>query len=153
MNRAITFVFLGFFAGLGGMAMASDTTQKKALDLGPHDAVEINLQDFLWLRRPIVVFADTEADPRFQEQIELLKSRTAALEDRDVIILTDTNPQAGSEIREKLRPRGFMVVLIGKDGGVKLRKPFPWDVREFSRAIDKMPMRRQEIRDRRSVDE
>jgi hypothetical protein len=50
-------------------------------------------------------------------------------------------------LRTKLRPRGFMVVLIGKDGGVKLRKPFPWDVREFSRSIDKMPMRQQELRD------
>jgi len=40
-------------------------------------------------------------------------------------------------------------VLIGKDGGVKLRKPFPWSVRELSRSIDKMPMRQQELRDRR----
>jgi len=40
-----------------------------------------------------------------------------------------------------------MLVLIGKDGGVKLRKPFPWNVREISRVIDKMPMRRQEIND------
>ena len=52
-------------------------------------------------------------------------------------------------LREKLRPRGFMLVLIGKDGGVKLRKPFPYNVRELSRNIDKMPMRQREIRERR----
>ena len=40
-----------------------------------------------------------------------------------------------------------MLTVIGKDGGVKLRKPFPWDVRELSRSIDKMPLRQQEIRD------
>ena len=34
---------------------------------------------------------------------------------------------------------------MDKDGQVKLRKPFPWDVREISRAIDKFPLRRQEI--------
>jgi len=35
--------------------------------------------------------------------------------------------------------------LIGKDGMVKLRKPFAWNMRELSRVIDKMPMRQQEI--------
>ena len=69
--------------------------------------------------------------------------------DRDVIVLTDTDPAAQSPIRQKLRPRGFMMVLIGKDGGVKLRKPLPWTVREISRSIDKMPMRLQEVEDRR----
>ena len=42
------------------------------------------------------------------------------------------------------------MVLIGKDGSVKLRKPLPWDVREISRTIDKMPVRQREIRERRS---
>jgi len=55
-------------------------------------------------------------------------------------------------VRRELRPRGFMLALVGKDGQIKLRKPAPWDVRELSRSIDKMPMRQQEIRDRRQVD-
>lgn len=105
------------------------------------------LDPFLWLARPIVVFADTPNDPRFQTQMELLREQIPALVERDVVLVTDTDPSAASALRLKLRPRGFMVVLIGKDGGVKLRKPFPWDVREFSRSIDKMPMRQQEMRD------
>ena len=83
----------------------------------------------------------------------LLEDRIETLEARDVVIITDTDPSAPSELRLDLRPRGFMMVLIGKDGGVKLRKPFPWDVRELSRAIDKMPLRQQELRDSRRVDE
>jgi hypothetical protein len=43
-----------------------------------------------------------------------------------------------------------MMALLGKDGGVRLRKPLPWDTRELSRVIDKMPMRQQEIEDRRA---
>jgi len=35
--------------------------------------------------------------------------------------------------------------LIGKDGKVKLRKPFAWDMRELGRVIDKMPMRQQQL--------
>ncbi|SMX32676.1 DUF4174 domain-containing protein [Actibacterium lipolyticum] len=113
------------------------------------DAPELDLADFQWLARPVVIFADTPADPRFQQQMELLADRMEELAERDVVVITDTDPAAKSSARQKLRPRGFMLVLIGKDGGVKLRKPFPWDVRELSRSIDKMPMRQQEIRDRR----
>lgn len=69
---------------------------------------------------------------------------------RDVIILTDTDPSAQSALRTRLRPRGFMMVLIGKDGQIELRKPQPWDIREITRSIDKMPLRQQEIEDRRA---
>jgi hypothetical protein len=41
-----------------------------------------------------------------------------------------------------------MMVLIGKDGEVELRKPFPWTVREVSRSIDKMPIRQREMGER-----
>ncbi len=111
------------------------------------DAAEVDLGEFKWVARPVVVFADAPLDPAFQRQLELLTARQDELVERDVVIITDTDPGDRSEIRTKLRPRGFMLTLIGKDGGVKLRKPFPWDVRELSRSIDKMPMRKQEIRD------
>ena len=66
-----------------------------------------------------------------------------------MVVLTDTDPAAMSDLRRKLRPRGFMLAIIGKDGGVKMRKPFPWDVREITHAIDKFPLRKQELRDAR----
>ncbi|EBA16525.1 hypothetical protein RSK20926_22409 [Roseobacter sp. SK209-2-6] len=110
---------------------------------------EADLSSFLWAKRPIVVFADSEQDPRFQEQMTRLLSDAGALLERDVIVLTDTNPEAASDLRKKLRPRGFMLVLLGKDGGVKLRKPHPWTVRELSRTIDKFPDRLREVEERR----
>ncbi len=113
------------------------------------DDFDSNLNEFLWKKRPIVVFADSDADPRFQEQLERLRSQEDALRERDVVILTDTNPTERSELRQKLRPRGFQLVLVGKDGGVKLRKPFPWTVRELNRTIDKIPLRVREIEERR----
>ena len=112
------------------------------------DAAEIDINDFQWRARPVVVFADSPFNPAFAEQIDLLQAEIVELVDRDVVIITDTEPDPPSALRTKLRPRGFMLVLIGKDGEVKLRKPFPWDVRELSRVIDKMPMRQREIRSR-----
>ncbi|MCO6381248.1 MAG: DUF4174 domain-containing protein [Vannielia sp.] len=109
-------------------------------------ASEVTLADFLWLRRPVVIFADTPADPRFIEQLELLTARPGPMMERDAVVITDTDPSTLSPVRKQLRPRGFQLVLIGKDGEVKLRKPFPWDVREITRSIDKWPLRRDELR-------
>ncbi len=110
-----------------------------------------DLEQFVWKKRPVIVLADSPEDPRFIQQMVFLRERIEDLAVRDVVVLTDTDPAASSALRERLHPRGFMLVLIGKDGNIKLRKPFPWDTRELSRSIDKMPMRQQEIRDRRGL--
>ena len=113
------------------------------------DDAEISKDDLQWVARPLVVFADTPNDPRFQQQMDRLLADLDDLAERDVIIITDTDPSAETELRTALRPRGYMMALIGKDGRVALRKPAPWSVRELSRSIDKMPLRQQEIADRR----
>ncbi|MEL7099520.1 MAG: DUF4174 domain-containing protein [Pseudomonadota bacterium] len=131
-----------------GAASAAASQDTAAPDTDPvFGQVEVrDLDQFKWTHRPVVVFADSPFDPAFTEQMELLRARPEALAERDVVVLVDTDPSEASALRQALRPRGFMMVLIGKDGGVKLRKPSPWDVREISRSIDKMPMRQQEIR-------
>lgn len=107
------------------------------------------LGQYKWLNRPLVIFADSPNDPRFKRQMELLEDDPEALGERDVVVLTDTDPAAKGPLRAALRPRDFMLVLVGKDGRVALRKPTPWSVRELSRAIDKMPLRQDEIIERR----
>lgn len=111
-------------------------------------AQDLRLEDFRWQKRPIVVFADSADDPAFRAQMEYIARDPAALEDRDVVVITDTDPANPSEIRRKLRPRGFSMVILDKDGEVQLRKPLPWHVREIARAIDKFPLRLQEVQDR-----
>lgn len=111
------------------------------------DAADVTLDDFLWIKRPIVVFADSPFDPRFEEQLALLEADFEELFIRDTVVIVDTDPKARSDVRLDLRPRGFALVLVGKDGQVKLRKPAPWDVREITHAIDKWPIRLKEIRD------
>ncbi|WGW02249.1 DUF4174 domain-containing protein [Tropicibacter oceani] len=115
------------------------------------EASQTSLADWMWLKRPVVVFADSPADPRYVEQMQLILERIDALVLRDVVVITDTDPAAGSEIRKALRPRGFMLVVLAKDGSVVIRKPAPWDVREISRSIDKLPLRQQEVKDRRDA--
>ncbi|MCP4822409.1 MAG: DUF4174 domain-containing protein [Shimia sp.] len=147
MKHRLAFVLTSFLAALTAPVLAAEETPVDAL-IRP--AAEATLDEFLWINRPLVVFADTDRDPRFVEQMELINALSEELSERDVVVLTDTDPANVSALRKKLRPRGFMLVLIGKDGTPYFRKPFPWDVREISASIDKMPMRQQEIRDRRN---
>lgn len=149
------------------VAVAQTDTAPVAAEEGPQDADEAaaepeanpviqpagahELSEYLWVSRPLVVFADSPNDPRFQQQMDLIEARLDDLAVRDVVVLTDTDGSVLTPLRERLRPRGFMLVLLGKDGNVYLRKPFPWSVREIGRSIDKMPLRQQEIRDRRGT--
>ena len=108
--------------------------------------------DFLWENRLVVVFADTPLDPAYTRQIELLGAREGILDERSILVLTDTDPAAQSPMRRTLRPRGFALVIVDKDGRVLFRKPSPWDVREITRAIDKTPLRRQELREMKNAE-
>jgi len=144
MKQLLPIVLAGLF-GMAAQAADAPETSDPFEYLG-QDVSE--LSQFVWEKRPVIVFADSPNDPSFQRQLEFLRDQSGQLAERDVVVLTDTDPAAMGPLREKLRPRGFMLVLIGKDGGVKLRKPFPWDVRELTRSIDKMPMRRRELKNR-----
>jgi Domain of unknown function (DUF4174) len=113
------------------------------------EASQPTLEELLWVARPLVIFADTPDDPRFVQQLALLEERLPELEERDVVILTDTDPGASGPLRQELRPRGFGVVLIDKDGIVAQRHPTPVTARELINLIDRMPSRRQETGSRR----
>ena len=119
--------------------------EKATRELTVLPATEVQPAEFLWQARPLVIFADTAADPAFLMQIKALQDLPKPLIDRDVVVITDTDPAAGSAWRRQLHPRGFSLVIIDKDGQVKQRKPAPWSVREISRAIDKFPLRLEEI--------
>ena len=136
-------------AGLMMMAAPLVMAAEEAPELPIMEAGDIELSDFMWEARPLVIFADSPNDPRYLEQLAFISDRPDDLLERDVVVITDTDPETLSPIRKELRPRGFMIVLIGKDGQKYLRKPFPWSVRELTRSIDKMPVRRQEVQDER----
>ncbi len=123
----------------------------KAVPSTVFEANEVDLSAFVWSARPLVIFADNPNDPRFIEQLSLLIEDIDDVIERDIVVIVDTDATDRSDIRNTLRPRGFMLALLGKDGDVKLRKPFPWDMRELSRVIDKMPLRQREIIEKRAA--
>ena len=96
--------------------------------------------------RPVVVLSDTRDDPRVAAQIAALDLTKAELDDRDIKVLRDFEP--GSRLRMDLgvTRKGFAVVLVGKDGGVKKVWRDRVNPRQIFTIIDQMPMRRREMR-------
>lgn len=145
MTRLISFV-LFLLVPLSVQSAGLDDSPEPGL-IAP--AGNSELSDFLWHFRPVVVFADTPADPRFTTQMERIEAEIDRLAERDVLVLTDTDPSLKSPVRTQLRPRGFQFVLLGKDGTVLMRRPSPQSVREITRSIDKLATRQDEVRERR----
>jgi hypothetical protein len=140
MKLILTFVLAMMFP-VSAMAQTPAPTD-------PINATDIVLADLLYVNRAVIIFADSPQDPNFIRQMELLANDPAALAERDVLWIVDTDPAAGTEARRKFRPRGFSLVLVEKDGTAVIRKPLPWALREITNAIDKFPSRRQEVLER-----
>lgn len=139
MSRSVR-LFLVVLLGVAGLSALAEEAP-----FAPVPASEVVLADLLYQKRIVAIFADDPLDPNFLRQMALVAINTADLAERDVIVVFDTDPAAASALRIKLRPRGFALVILDKDGKVALRKPLPWDTREISRAIDKFPSRRDEV--------
>jgi predicted Rossmann fold nucleotide-binding protein DprA/Smf involved in DNA uptake len=98
----------------------------------------------------LVVVVGRPTDPRVTEQHALLAQGAAALRERDVVV-QDIAPEAARRERAQLGVRSgtkFQVLLIGKDGGIKLRRDKPVAASEIIALIDTMPMRQEETRRR-----
>ena len=115
-----------------------------------------SLEALRWRKRVIVVVAPSAADARLQGQRRELETLVARADDGDLHLAFVAGAQvdglAGSaaELRRRLHvpADAFSVVLVGKDGGVKLSEPGVTPAARFAELIDAMPMRRDEMRPR-----
>lgn len=119
---------------------------------------------YQWKKRPIVVFSPSGSDARLARQRQIINGARTAFLDRDVVVIYviggtmshDLGPgpgMSGAALRSRFRASegAFRVLLLGKDGGVRLDSPTPIAATDLFNEIDRMPMRRDEIR-RRSTD-
>ncbi len=102
-----------------------------------------------WERRVLIVSAPTVEDSALAEQRRVLaawKSSAAARDLTVVEVVGDTVRGASdpaAALRRKYRlPATFTAILIGKDGGEKLRSAKPFPAAALEATIDAMPMRK-----------
>ena len=127
-------------------APADPVARWRAAPEAPLDGTQVEPGAFEYVARPFVIFADSPLQPELAEQLRLLEADAQGLARRDVAVIVDSDPEAQGALRRALRPRGFGVVLLGKDGGVVLRRPAPLSAREVARAVDRTPARQEELR-------
>ena len=123
-----------------------------------------DLESQLWQHRVLIVHSDSEHLTPHQNQLKELKADTAALNDRKIVVLEVIDNQYRwldyknrYAQMDKLSPQlsGILshkpiheVILIGLDGGTKLRQNHLLTIAGLSDIIDAMPMRRAELRKR-----
>lgn len=128
------------------LATALSATQGFAMD---------SLPDLHWKKRAVLVFGEA-GDPQVDRQLGLLSRRQDALAERDMVLIRISGDDAAVVYGEAQVPdgralrretgagAGLAVMLVGKDGGVKLRRETVVDDLEIFGLIDRMPMRQAE---------
>ena len=109
-------------------------------------AAPAGLEAYRWKSRPLVIIAPDAADARYRTQMEAVSAAQAALRERDMVVLPALGPDAPLRTQVGSGGAGFQVVLIGKDGHVAGRWTAPVALPEVFALIDRMPMRRDEMR-------
>ena len=99
--------------------------------------------------RVVLVIASRPDESALLQQRALLAGAEPALLERDVIVREVTGSDAAGLARHYGVVSAFGVVLIGKDGGVKLRSGVPIAAGQLEEVIDAMPMRQSEAAARR----
>jgi len=134
-----------------------------AVPAGPAEArgEVTSMEAYLWQNRPVLVFAPDADHPLIAAQRAVLAGEAAGLADREIVVIeivagrvtVDGRPApglAGDALRKRysVRDDEAVALLVGKDGGVKIRQERALTAEALYPTIDAMPMRRQEMRAR-----
>lgn len=121
-------------------------------------ADESPLSPYLWKNRVVVVFVDCHDSPIARRQQQMLSESRGGLIERDMVVVSVVGDrvQVDGRLTDRIEAGDlrhavdassteFGVLLIGKDGGVKLQSDEPVAAERLFALIDTMPMRQQEM--------
>ena len=118
------------------------------MDTGKLSVASLDLHQYQWKNRILLIFAPTEADTAYQQQRQLLEASAAEVKERDLIVLPVVEAAANQDLRTQfnIANGAFAVILIGKDGGEKARFERVISAAQLFAIIDAMPMRQSEMK-------
>jgi hypothetical protein len=112
---------------------------------------ETDLSSFQWKNRVLVVLTPSAHDPRLGEQQAIAAAAVAGFSERDLIVVAEIGTDGSLHRRFGTKVGDFQVVLVGKDGHSTLQWSKSVSSEVLFSVIDKMPMRRDEMRQQRKV--
>ena len=107
---------------------------------------DIDLAGFKWKNRVLVVLAPSESDTQLKEQRANDAAAAAGFSERDLIEVAEIGAEGPLHRRFGIGISDFQVLLIGKDGHSAQQWPKPVSSEVLYSVIDRMPMRREEMR-------
>ena len=121
-----------------------------------------NIEAHTWKNRVLLVFTDDLNNPLYKNQIIELQGHENELKARKLIVyqiqksayklgLSKKNDWQKSTLKQeayKKSEAAFEILLIGLDGGIKLRETNLITCEALFSVIDVMPMRKSEMRDK-----
>jgi hypothetical protein len=123
-----------------------------------------DMEQHLWQERLLILVAPSEQDPDLQRLREIVRDRRDAIVDRDLRVFElvadrgwcDGEPLDAAEVaalraRLAVSPDAKSMILVGLDGGEKRRASLNTELSDLFAQIDGMPMRRADIRAKRSA--
>jgi hypothetical protein len=131
---------------------------RKAKDMA--EEIEFDLKDYLWKKRVVIISPNSRDNPSYKAFRKDWDSKNVETKERDMILVeifessecfTLDNPVSKKSLRKltdqfEFGKRPFEIILIGKDGNIKLRSSKSSSEDLFS-LIDSMPMRHREIQE------
>ena len=102
---------------------------------------------YRWKSRVIVALAPSATDSNLDRQRRLYHDMGHGARERDLVLVEalGSSPAAATLRRRFDAGAGFTALLIGKDGGEKLRSDSPVGPADLFPLIDAMPMRQEEM--------
>jgi uncharacterized protein DUF4174 len=107
---------------------------------------DTDLAGFKWKNRVLVVLAPSENDPQLKEQRTIDAVATDGFSERDLIEVAEIGAESPLHRRFGIKVSDFQVLLIGKDGHTAAQWAKPVSSEVLYAVIDRMPMRREEMR-------
>jgi len=143
------FILFGLFLVLSTVTLEALESMKVA-----------DLRQYQWKNRLLLLFSPSFEVPAYQALSQELDRNPSGVRERDLLVfhVLEQGPRVpgtravGTAEAEDLRQRfgitrgTFAVVLIGKDGTVKLKREGPAALTDIFALIDTMPMRQREMR-------
>jgi hypothetical protein len=139
------------------LSAAMVTAAMLVFNAPPADAME----GYRGRKRPVVIFSPSDSHPNFVRQKNAMNGNRIGVSDRDMVVIyvvgnslsTDfgSSPRlsaAGMRSRYRVPESQFRVLLLGKDGDIKRDSLTAVPLPELFAEIDRMPMRRDEVRRR-----
>jgi hypothetical protein len=118
-----------------------------------------DLKQYQWKNRLLLLFSPSPGVSPYRALLRELQEQASGVRERDLLVfhvmeqgksVIDSREIPATEARALrqrfgIEPGAFTVVLVGKDGGVKLKQPGKAALADIFGLIDSMPMRQHEM--------